>query len=70
MEYSRVMKRGPLGKDIVYHIFSKSIAGILLRAKLEGRIVSLKEKLTMLKETGFWIGAELEAVLLGEANES
>jgi len=57
-------------KARLYGLRITGIVGILLRAKLDGRIVSLKEKLIMLKETGFWIGAELEAVLLGEANES
>jgi predicted nucleic acid-binding protein len=46
------------------------IIGILLRAKSDGKIVSLKEKLTALKESGFWIGVELEKVLLSEAAES
>jgi len=56
-------------KARLYGLKITGIVGILLRAKLEGKITSLKEKLAMLKETGFWIGAELEAVLLSEVNE-
>jgi uncharacterized protein len=56
-------------KARLYGLKITGIVGILLRAKIEGRITSLKEKLTMLKETGFWIGAELETVLLSEVNE-
>jgi len=56
-------------KARLYGLKITGIVGILMRAKLEGKITSLKEKLALLKETGFWIGAELEAVLLSEANE-
>ncbi len=56
-------------KARLYGLKITGIVGILLRAKIEGRITSLKDKLKMLKETGFWIGAELETVLLSEVNE-
>jgi len=44
--------------------------GILLRAKLDGQIKSLKKNMIMLKESGFWIKDSLLQKLLAEANES
>lgn len=44
--------------------------GILLHAKMDGKIPFLKDELKRLKETGFWISDKLEARLLMEAGES
>lgn len=44
--------------------------GILLHAKIEGKISFLKEEIKRLKETGFWISDKLEARLLMEAGET
>ncbi|MCA6214183.1 DUF3368 domain-containing protein [Thermococcus bergensis] len=43
--------------------------GILLRAKFQGRIESLKEELEKLKATGFWLSEELYEKVLREAGE-
>ncbi len=43
--------------------------GVLLKAKKENKIKLLGEELRRLRETGFWIGSELEARLLQEAGE-
>ncbi len=43
--------------------------GILLKAKMDGKIHSLKEHLYKLRETGFRIGKELEIEFLKEAGE-
>ncbi|MBI3583979.1 MAG: DUF3368 domain-containing protein [Nitrospinae bacterium] len=44
--------------------------GILLHAKMDGKITLLREELNRLKKTGFWIGDKLEARLLKEAGET
>ncbi len=44
-------------------------SGILLRAKFEGKIVSLKDTLRKLMKTGFWINKELIQELLKFAGE-
>ena len=43
--------------------------GILLRAKFEGKIESIKDELDKLKETGFWLSEELYERILEEAGE-
>lgn len=43
--------------------------GVLLKAKKENGIKLLKQELRRLRETGFWIGDELEAKLLKEVGE-
>ena len=43
--------------------------GILLKAKKDGKINSLKMMLIQLKETGFWIDDDLQYRLLHEAGE-
>ena len=43
--------------------------GILLRAKYEGIIGSLKEEIERLMKTGFWISVELYERILKEAKE-
>ncbi|NQE06455.1 hypothetical protein C5S32_11350 [ANME-1 cluster archaeon GoMg1] len=42
------------------------IGGILIMAKEEGKIGSLKEELEKLKETGFWISGDLYTKILRE----
>jgi len=44
-------------------------SGILLRAKFEEKIVSLKDTLRKLRKTGFWINNELMQELLKFAGE-
>jgi uncharacterized protein len=44
--------------------------GILLKAKLEGKTVSLKHDLDVLKRNGFWLGEELYLKLIKEAKEA
>ena len=44
--------------------------GILLHAKMDGKITFLKDELKRLKETGFWISDKLEARLLMEVGET
>ncbi|GAB6102788.1 DUF3368 domain-containing protein [Thermococcus atlanticus] len=43
--------------------------GILLRAKIEGLIESIKDELDKLKETGFWLSEGLYRRILEEAGE-
>lgn len=43
--------------------------GVLLRAKLLGKIESLREELERLKATGFWLSEELYERILKEAGE-
>jgi len=43
--------------------------GILLRAKFEGKIESIKDELDKLKETGFWLSGELYERILKETGE-
>lgn len=43
-----------------YGLHKTGLIGILLRAKLEGKVVSLREELDRLrKEAGFWIGDDI-----------
>lgn len=57
-------------KARLYGLKITGTIGILLRAKIDGKIVSLKEELKRLKETGFWISDKLEASLLKEVGET
>lgn len=57
-------------KARLYNLEITGIIGVLLRAKLDGKIDSLKENLKRLKETGFWIDDKLEARLLLEVRET
>ena len=44
----------------VYGLRKTGVIGILIRAKLEGRVTSLREELDKLRiEAGFWIGEPL-----------
>jgi hypothetical protein len=53
----------------LYGLKMTGTIGILLRAKMEGKIESLREYLKRLKGTGFWIRDDLETRLLMEAGE-
>ncbi|AHF79703.1 DUF3368 domain-containing protein [Thermococcus paralvinellae] len=44
--------------------------GVLLKAKFQGKITSLKEELEKLKKTGFWLSDELYKKILEEVGES
>lgn len=56
-------------KARLYGLKLTGIIGVLLRAKLDGKIGSLKEDLGRLRETGFWLSDKLEARLLSETGE-
>lgn len=56
-------------KARLYGLKITGTVGILLRAKLDGKICSLKEDFDRLKVTGFRISDKLEKKLLKEANE-
>ena len=56
-------------KARLYGLKMTGTIGILLRAKMEGKIESLRENLKRLKRTGFWIGDDLETSVLMEAGE-
>jgi len=44
----------------VYGLRRTGVIGILIRAKLEGKVISLREELDKLRsEAGFWIGDEI-----------
>ncbi len=44
----------------VYRLHRTGVIGILIRAKLEGKVASLREELDRLRnEAGFWIGDEV-----------
>lgn len=44
----------------IYRLKKSGVIGILIRAKREGRILSLKEELDRLRnDAGFWIGEEI-----------
>jgi predicted nucleic acid-binding protein len=44
----------------VYGLRKTGVIGILIRAKLEGKVISLREELDKLRsEAGFWIGDEI-----------
>ena len=49
-----------------YELTIAGAIGILIRAKEEGKIGSLKEELEKLKETGFWISGDLYTKILRE----
>jgi predicted nucleic acid-binding protein len=53
----------------LYGLTITGTLGILLRAKKDKKITSLKENLLKLKETGFWIGDSLEKKLLKVSGE-
>lgn len=53
-----------------YDLMVTGTIGILLKAKLEGKIPSLRHDLDVLKESGFWLGEELYLKTLKQANES
>lgn len=56
-------------KARLYGLKITGTIGILLQAKIERKIDSLKETLDRLKETGFWLSNKLETRLLMEADE-
>ena len=44
----------------MYGLRKTGVIGILIRAKLEGKVASLREELDRLRsESGFWIGDEI-----------
>jgi len=54
----------------IYGLAKTGVIGILLRAKLEGKIRSLKEELDRLRqEAGFWIAEDLYHQVLQEVEE-
>ena len=54
----------------VYGLRKTGVIGILIRAKLEGKVISLREELDKLRsEVGFWIGDELYLRALKAAAE-
>ena len=44
--------------------------GILLKAKLEGKTISLRNDLDLLRKNGFWLSEELYLKFITEANEA
>jgi len=62
-EYDAREKARILGLQIT------GLIGILLRAKLEGKIKILEEEIERLKKTGFYIGDELIAKVLKKSKE-
>ena len=53
-----------------YDLMVTGTIGILLKAKLEGKIPSLRHDLDGLRESGFWLGEELYLKILEQANEA
>ena len=53
-----------------YDLMVTGTIGILLKAKLEGKIPSLRHDLDVLRESGFWLGEELYLKILEHANEA
>ena len=53
-----------------YNLMVTGTIGILLKAKLEGKIPSLRHDLDGLRESGFWLGEELYLKILEQANEA
>ena len=53
-----------------YDLMVTGTIGILLKAKLEGKIPSLRHDLDVLRESGFWLGEELYLKILEQANEA
>jgi len=56
-------------KARLYGLKITGTIGILLQAKIERKIDSLKETLDRLKESGFWLSNKLETRLLMEVDE-
>jgi predicted nucleic acid-binding protein len=56
-------------KARLYGLKITGTIGILLQAKIERKIDSLKENLDRLKKTGFWLSNKLETRLLMEVDE-
>lgn len=56
-------------KARLYQLRITGILGMLLRAKIIGKIDSLSQLILSLRKTGFWISIELENRLLTEAGE-
>jgi len=55
----------------IYGLRKTGVIGILMRAKLQGKISSLKEELDRLREeTGFWIDEQLYQQALREVEEA
>ena len=52
-----------------YGLNITGIAGILIRAKYEGKIASLKDVLEKLKETGFWLSGDIYSKILREGGD-
>ncbi len=52
-----------------YNLKLTGVIGILLRAKLERRIPTIKNELNLLRVKGFWIGKEIYEKVLQEAGE-
>jgi len=44
--------------------------GVLLKAKLEGKTISFKHDLDVLRKNGFWLSEELYLKIITEANEA
>ncbi len=53
-----------------YNLKVTGTIGILLRAKYEGKIASLRHELDVLKENGFWMNEVIYQRFLKEANEA
>jgi len=53
-----------------YNLRVMGTIGILLKAKFEGRIISLRHELDALRQDGFWLSEELYLKILREANET
>ena len=56
-------------KARLYGLKHTGTIGILLKAKLENRIPSLRDALNILQETGFWLHSRLYQKLIQEAGE-
>lgn len=52
-----------------YNLQVVGTIGILLKAKFEGKVTSLKRELDVLKDSGFWLSEELYQRILKEADE-
>ena len=52
-----------------YDLMVTGTIGILLKAKLEGKIPSLRHDLDVLRESGFWLGEELYLKILEQATK-
>lgn len=53
-----------------YNLKVVGTIGILLKAKLEGKTISLRHDLDVLRKNGFWLSEELYLRLIAEANEA